>query len=387
MSQTLEGTFNPAFHFLGLIQKAMDDGITRHCVHLGTPDVYLVPAEQSYYTTKPNIGALKALCFAEPFDLSVELIPDWHPASNQDIQAGRMLIHQKHSATTAELMAFPLTELLWYVAIHSSNGQLLQGHHAETPVRLLASPDFLRLYHRECDLVVAAFMLKQSAPLTLVAEKTGVPLAQVYDFYNACVMLDLVVVEQANVFNPADHLLGLLVSAKADQQARRCVLAGQAPLYIAPDQGSYYSEADSAGIATFCSAPLTQLDIALIENSGEEVVQVGRMVVRRKKEGGIPKMPARPLSELIFRAAFYASQGRLLAGYKPATPVRLKAWPDKDLLKESAAIKEERYFFLLAAYMTTNTASLPDIAAATQLQLAQVINFHNACAIIGLLEA
>ncbi|MGZ8184114.1 MAG: hypothetical protein ACXWT1_19385 [Methylobacter sp.] len=388
MTQTLEGNFNPAFHFLGLIQKAIADGVTRHCVHPGCPEVYLVPAEQSYYTVKPDIEALQAMCLAAPFDLSVELMPDWHPHVDKDVLAGRMLIHRKNPAVTPELAVRPLQELLWYAAQCASGGQLLQGCRADTPVRLTSCPDFSRFFHRENEPVLAEFMLKQSAALTTVSESTGVPLAQVFDFYNACAVLGLIMIEQANVFEPANYLLGLLEKADADRLTRRCMLAGQAPLFIVPEEGKYYTEADFASLTKLCSALLPELEVSIVDTSGsqEEVVQIGRMVVRRKKESPLPKIPGRSFSELLFRAGFYASQGRLLPGYNPNAPVRLKSWPDKALLKESASIKEERYFFQLAAFMTANAAGLADIAEAVHLPIAQVIDFHNACAVVGLLE-
>jgi len=389
MTQALEGHFNPAVHFLGLVQKAIADGITRHCVYPGCPDIYLVPAENAYYTAQPNIKALHALCVAAALDdLSVELMPDWRPNNDQDLRAGRMLIHRKQRSTSAELLKRPLDELLWYAALCASNGQLLQGHPAETAVRLLSCPDFSRLYHEEQHLLLAAAMLENSAALTKVAETTGIPLAQVFDFHNACAMLGLIVIEESDVFDPEKYLLGLIQKTGNNPQMWRCELAGQALLIISPAEGKYYSDADPAAIGKLCTAQLSEMQVSVIDNNSdeEEIVQIGRSRVRRKKAAALPKMPEHPLSELRFRAALYASQGRLLAGYTINTPVHLNSWPDKKLLKESASIKTERYIFPLAAYMTNKAANLAEIAEATHLPLAQVIDFHNACAVAGLLE-
>lgn len=388
MNQTLEGHLNPAFHFLGLIQKAIADGVTRHCVHPACPEVYLVPAEQAYYTTQPDIEALQALCLAAPFDLSVELMPDWHPNNDQDIKAGRVLIHRKNPEAPPEMIARPIQELLWYATLCASGGRLLQGYRAETPVRLTSCPDFSRLYHKEHHPLLATAMLENSPALTEVAKTTGVPLTQVFDFHNACAALDLIVIEeQDDVFDPGNYLLGLIQKTEGDRQMWRCELAGQALLFIAPIEGKYYSEADSTGIGKLCSTPLSELKVSVVDNSSgeEEIVQIGRTRVRRKKEAALPKLPEHPLSELRFRAALYASQGRLLSGYDLNTPVHLNSWPDKKLLIESASIKAERYVFPLAAYMTNKAANLPEIAESTRLPLAQVIDFHNACAIAGLL--
>lgn len=386
MASQLEGNFNPAFHFLGLIQKAIADGISRHCVHSGGADVYLVPKEQRYYCAAPTLELLQGLCLAAPFDLRVDLVPDWQPNKPKELQAGRMLITQKTTEALPALHAKPLAELLWYAAYSASNGRLLPGQSAQMPVRLRTAPDFSQCVHGEHDLVLAAFMLEHNESLTVVAEQTGVPLAQVIDFFNACVALDLIEVEQSLAFNPASYLLGLLEISQADGLARLCTLPGVAPLYIAPADGCFYTEADLAGIAKYCASPLTNIEVSLLPDTAqEEVVQVGRMIVRRKSESARPNLPSRPLAELVFRAALYASQGRLLPGYDINAPVRLKEWPNKAMLKESAASKEERYFFQLSAYMTSNTATLSAIAAATHLSEAEVINFHNACVIAGLL--
>ncbi|MDD5271680.1 MAG: hypothetical protein PHU14_03060 [Methylovulum sp.] len=389
MTQPLEGNFNPAFHFLGLIQKAVADGITRHCVHPSCPDVYLVPSEHLYYSTARDIQALRSLCLAAPFDLDVKPLPDWHPGPKKeaDVQAGRMVIHRKTQTESAELVGRPLPELLWYATLCASEGQLLQGCHADTPVHLMACPDFSRFFHRADDPILAAFMLDANVALTSIAAATGIPLPQIFDFYNACAIIGLIEVD--NVFNPANYLPGLLEKAKADRQIRRCSLAGGLPLFIAPAESKYYTELEPAAFGKLCATPLSGLEVTIVEGGSgkEELVQVGRTWVRRKKEAALPKLPGHPLADLQFRAVLYASQGRLLYGYQLDTPVRLNGWPDKALLRESASIMDERYIFPLTAYMTANKAfSLPGIAQATHLPLDRVIDFHNACALAGLLE-
>lgn len=388
MNQTLEGHFNPAFHFLGLIQKAIADGVTRHCIHPACPEVYLAPAEHAYYAATPDIEALRALCLAEPFDLAVESTPDWRPGGDQDIKAGRMVIHRKNPASHPAPPSRPLDELLWYAALCASGGRMLEGYHAETPVRLTACPDFSRLYHEDHHALLAAALLEGGVPLTAVAETCGVPLAQVIDFHNACALLGLITVEQRDVFEPEKYLLGLIQKAEVDRKMWRCELPGQGFLILAPADGKYYSEADPTVIGKLCSARLSDMALSVVESGGdeEEIVQIGRARVRRKKPAALPPLPAHPLSELRFRAALYASQGRILSGYNVNAAVQLKSWPDKKLLIESASIKAERYFFPLAACMTAKADSLPAIAEATKLPLAQVIDFHNACALAGLLE-
>jgi hypothetical protein len=384
MTQAVEGQFNPSFHFAGLIQKAIADGAARRCFLPGSPEVYIVPAENIYYTASPGIEALDPLCAAAPFDLTVEVLPDWRRGDgNEMVQVGRAWIRKQTPGAPSHLSPRPLSELLWYATLCASRGQLLQGCHADDPVRLKRWPDFSTLHHRESYLVLAAFMAGETADLVEVAENTGVPLPQVFDFHNACAVLGLI--ERGNVFEPREYLLGLIQRSIADRQMRRCVLPGHAPLFIAPDEGKYHTAADGASLAALCSAMLIDLEVEAVSGLGtegeeEEVVQIGRMWVRRRKEAAAPRIPARPLSELLFMAALGASRGRILAGSRAADPVRLNRWPD------AFCLEQDRRFFPLAAFMTANAAALPTIAKQTGIPLAGVIDFHNACAATGLIE-
>jgi hypothetical protein len=385
MTKVAEGTFNPSFHFLGLIQKAMADGAVRRCVLPGSPEVYLVPAENAYYTAAATVEALEALCLAAPFDLTVEVLPpDWQGDSGKGaLQVGRMWLRRQAPSAPSNLSPRPLPELLWYAALCASRGQLLQGSRPDDPVRLKRWPDFSVLHHRESFMALAAFMAEESADLVSVAENTGVALTEVFDFYNACAVLGLI--ERGNVFEPQEYLLGLIQRSLADRRMRRCVLPGHSPLFIAPAEGMYYTAGDISSVTAVASALLLDLQVDIVESLGtdgdeEEVVQIGRMWVRRKKESAAPKLPPRPLSELQFLAALGASRGRLVAGSRLADPVRLKRWP------EAVCLEQDRRFFPLAAFMTANAASLPTVAELTRIPLARVIDFHNACGAVGLLE-
>ncbi len=390
MTQPAEGHFFPAFHFLGLIQKAISDGITRHCIHLGSPDVYIVPSENAYYSSVENIESLRPLCLAPPFDVTVELVPDWHPKNDHDVKAGRVLIHRKNPSEQTDMLAYPLQALLWYATLCASSGQLLQGYRAESLVRLAAMPDFSSLYHQPHHVGIAAAMMEESSTLPELAQKTGVALTEVINFHNACAIINLITIDQSNLFDPANYLLGLIKKVENDTKMWRCsLLSGQGFLILSPSEGKFYSEADPTTIGKLCSVQLQELEVTEVatQSEEEEIVQIGRARIRRKKTVTMPTLPDHPLAELRFRAALYASQGRLLVGYDENAPVHLNQWPDKKLLIESASIKAERYVFPLAAYMNNNTASLSDIAQATRLPLSQVIDFHNACAITGLLAS
>lgn len=385
MTQSLEGDFNPAVHFLGLLKKAVGDGIARRCAVSGGPQIVVAPKQMAYYSASITPKDLQNLCQAEPFDLQIEALPNWDPTARREtIQIGRMRLRAQADDGLAGMSPKPLGELLWLATISASQGRLIQGSRADDPVRLKHWPDFSVLPHRESYLRLAQFMHESSADLLTVAEETGVPLAEVFDFYNACTILGLI--ERGNVFDPEDYFLGLIQKSLRDGQMRRCVLPGLPPLFLVPKERCYHSQAESlAGLAAFFSASLSDMQVETIDHldhgsEEEETIQIGRMIVRRKKEAGTVRLRSGPLEDLLWNAALNASRGRLLAGKRSGDVVRLKRWPD------FSRLSRDRRLLPLAAFMSVNAADLSTVAQRTGTPLPEVVDFHNACATLDYLE-
>lgn len=384
MAQSLEGDFNPSVHFLGLLKKALNDGIARRCSLAGGPQIVVAPREMTYYGASVTDLDLRALCVAEPFDLQIEPLPNWDPdAGKENIQVGRMFLRTpKSNAAVKGLTPRPLAQLLWLATLHVSGGRLLQGCRADDPVRLKRMPDFSVLPHREHHLRLARFMSESGAELTVVAKRTGIALEQVFDFHNACVLLGLI--ERGNVFEPDEYFLGLLQKAQRDGLTRRCLMPGLPPLFLAPKEGRYYAPAGGeTDLSAFYCANVDQLQVETLDaldtgEEEEEVIQIGRMMVRRKRE--TPRLAAGAMDELLWNAALHASRGRLLAGKRSGDVVRLRRWPD------FSRLCKDRRWLPLAAFMSVNAADLLDVAKHTGVPLARVVDFHNACAVLGYLE-
>jgi hypothetical protein len=383
--------FNPNIHFLGLLQKSLADGIARRCQHADGVQVYLAPMEQVYYSPYTTIEMLSSLCLAAPFDMQVKVLPNhWRNQTATNIQVGRMRLQRQNSDALPPMEARPLSELSWYATLHASQGRLLQGHSLITPVTLHTMPDFSRYFHQPYYAALASFMMTHNADLPTIAQQTQLTLGDVIDFYNACAVLGYLArkTQDKDLFNPQDYLTGLLNSIPLDQTTRRCELTGQTPLFIAPAEGKYYTEGSADELKKLCQARVSDIAVTLIDDHAtqESMVQVGRSWVRRKSTTTLPKVPARALFELQFRATLYSSQGRLLVGHSLDAPVQLNNWSDKTLLKDFSTNKDERYMVSLAAFMSSKSASLPDVAKATALPLNKVVDFHNACAVMGLLR-
>lgn len=388
MSSTHEGEFNPAVYVAGLVKKAMGDGVPRRCSAEGML-IIIAPKQSVYYVrTGAALDELRRFCLLPPFDLRVEPLTGWTPPKpgQETLQVGRMRLRKQADNMLDGLSPRPLAELLWLSVSSASVGRLLQGCRTDEPVRLNRLPDFNVLPHREGDTRLAQFMLEASADLLTVAKRTGIPLAQVIDFHNACALLGLV--ERGNVFDPAEHFLGLVQQSLRDGLMRRCLLPGLPPLFLAPQEGRYYCQGEHMpDLTPWHGAGLVAMQVELADGldqdtgeGEEEVIQVGRMQIRRKKEALPVPYVSGPLEELLWGAALTASRGRLLAGANADATVRLRRWPD------FARLSRDRRYLPLAAFMSVNAADLRTVAKHTGAPLSQVVDFHNACAVLGLLE-
>lgn len=90
-----------------------------------------------------------------------------------------------------ELVSKPLNDLIWCAAFRLSKGRLLVGHQPEDAVHLGNWPN-LRLPEGRNFIKLAAFMRNNTLSLPEIAQMTGQALGDVYNFYNACYLVDLI---------------------------------------------------------------------------------------------------------------------------------------------------------------------------------------------------
>ncbi len=121
-------------------------------------------------------------------------------------------------------------------------------------------------------------------------------------------------------FAPDDYLLGIVNRAVGSKTSVRVSLPGNGTLKILPDRDAFY--ADVADMAEFCRAPSSD-------------ISTGSPDKHRVAELAQTHGPGRPIRELLWQAAFHASQGRLVAchsqGQSPVhlyDVVRFTNWPN-----------------------------------------------------------
>ncbi len=89
---------------------------------------------------------------------------------------------------------------------------------------------------------------------------------------------------------------------------------------------------------------------------------------------------SRPLWILIWLAALYGSEGRLLEHVNAHKPFKLKELPDSHMIPWPEEYRR------IATYLYDYEANLSQVATVTQVPITTVIDFTNACREIGILE-
>jgi len=136
--------------------------------------LYVDPVKKVYYCAT-NLKSLDScLIVEEAIEINVVSQAEWD-----------------NSVEVAALVTRPLSNLIWYIGFRLSHGRLLLGHSNEDCVYLTRWPD---LGVAGCGQYVklAAFMRNNAVSLTTIADKTSMPLSNVYNFYNACYLIDIV---------------------------------------------------------------------------------------------------------------------------------------------------------------------------------------------------
>lgn len=111
-------------------------------------------------------------------------------------------------------------------------------------------------------------------------------------------------------FSAADYLVGIIQRIVTAQENSRIVLPGKGEVSIIPSRNSYYSTIHN--IEEFCQAP------------------AANFLVSELGDAPLPYNPGseRNLGDLLWQAAFYASQGRLVSGCSKYDVVQFRYWPN-----------------------------------------------------------
>ena len=163
----------------------------------------------------------------------------------------------------------------------------------------------------------------------------------------------------ASRFDPGKHLLGVI---------QGLVAGGRSAVVDHPDHAAVAIDSARRRWAVAGDRPLTP-DIFRLP-AGAFEMQMGPLPAA---------LDYRPLEELLYRAAWHASNGRLQAGTDLSTPLRLRRWPD------FTRVPYRPIHLRMAAYPQGRSATPLTIAERTGAAVSDVHDLLNACRAAGLI--
>lgn len=136
-----------------------------------------------------------------------------------------------------------------------------------------------------------------------------------------------------DTFMPEDYLLGIVQHVIASRVSKRIVLQGKGEVVILPERGVYF--ADVQDMAEFCSAP--SADFTTTDYRDSVLLSSSKVF--------------KGINNLLWDAAFHASQGRLILGCSKSDIVKFRHWPN--LSRLAVTPNAARICALLTRHRTT----------------------------------
>lgn len=174
--------------------------------------------------------------------------------------------------------------------------------------------------------------------------------------------------EDDSAFEPEEYLIGVLQKVVAAKTNAVFKAEGLLVL-VSPELGEYYAVDPELDVLT----PLCRTKIRAIQ--GKTLTR--EELLRATRSG---KLKARPLAELRWHAALIASRGRLWPDCRMTDTVRLQQWP------QLSHLHRFHDYLPVAVFMHTHTADIYAIAEETETDIKQILDFHNACHALGMIE-
>ncbi|MGZ8217964.1 GTP-binding protein [Methylomagnum sp.] len=193
-------------------------------------------------------------------------------------------------------------------------------------------------------------------------------------------------------YHPENYIQGIIKEARADGVGRVLALPEdpEVCLYLLPGEDACYIFEDIEKSVPLCIAQREAIQVTRIP--AEELLRkVGYISFYSRlsnyalgpNAGLIQEITARKakrytLDELTWFATLVNSGGRLLAGCKHDDSVIVKHWP------EITRLSYYQEYLDISKWMSLRGAQLTDIAAQNSLSGRQMVDFHNACALLDL---
>lgn len=177
--------FQPEYYLVGLLQQILQGNSITRVDCTGFPPLYIVPEERRCFTHEiqfHQINTAQKMFYAASVDeiecdtLSSECLP-------QELK-------------NHHFIAYPIETMLWLSTMYASQGRFLDESDQHKFMRLVQWPNFALFPYQPYHMNLAAYMLKNTADVPTIAQKTQCGLEKVVDFTNACSMIGILKREQ-----------------------------------------------------------------------------------------------------------------------------------------------------------------------------------------------
>ncbi len=145
-----------------------------------------------------------------------------------------------------------------------------------------------------------------------------------------------------------------------------CQFENNIDIFLLPQQNCY-----------FCDIDIKDLSLLFLTHPKEILLtKLNEKELKRQVKG----LKTKALNDLLWHSAIKVSQGRFMKNHHPEQLVFLKYWPD------ISQISSHKSYLKIAPFMSNHKENVVSISQKTQQKLTDVLDFHNACNILGLVD-
>lgn len=166
-------------------------------------------------------------------------------------------------------------------------------------------------------------------------------------------------------FNPDDYLINTLRRATANQQDIHLGVAGLGELVMLGGRGEYFAYLDD--MPAFITTPQARVALTILAPGDARIPA--------------PEKIGRNIDELMWQAAFHASQGRLMQGCYRDDVVELEYWPNLSRLPHTPNTMR------MAALLSRHPTSIFFATRLLKVEPAEIYQFYSAARAAGFARA
>lgn len=169
--------------------------------------------------------------------------------------------------------------------------------------------------------------------------------------------------ERATFFDPERYIINVIRRAVANKQNVKISLKGVGDILLLSERGEYISSTNK--LDEFCKVDIEQLQVAVVDDKDPELQKY-------------QSVTGRNIDELLWRAAYCASNGRLMKGCAQDDVVQLRHWPNVTRIPVTPNTMR------IASLLTRHPTSLVLARHLLKVDTAELSQFYSAARCAGI---